>query len=131
MDVSNWGRSESWRQRGNNFMVEINRHEKTGDDFQGPQRWCVYAYIYPNHPSFETFVSDGDMWQDACQSLPLHSGPSYFRTHRTEKGEVCSHQVGADYNHLHDTDFTFAADPESAWKVFRDAQELFERLNHS
>lgn len=132
--MTGWSRKELWRKWGHNFMVEISRHEeprpdRTGCyDEDGPHRWCVYAYIYPKHPHFSCFDGTENMRQDAATALPFHSGPSFCRKHLDAGGGVTSYQVGADYNHLHDTHFTRYATPSEAEEVFADAQALFDRL---
>ena len=66
--------------------------------------------------------------QEACRKLPLHCGCSFFKKHRTEDGTVCSVQVGSDYNHLGDDEFTFCETEDDAARVFHDAENLFEFL---
>jgi hypothetical protein len=132
--TAEWNRKETWRKWGKDFMVEISRHEEPVRDesgcfdAEGPHRWRVYAYVYPKHPHFAAFNGTEDMWQDAAASLPFHGGPSFCRKHMDTKGAVTSYQVGADYNHLHDTHFTRYATPVEASEVFEDAQQLFGRL---
>jgi hypothetical protein len=131
--TTDWNRKELWRKSGENFMIEISRHEVSVSesacfDSEGPHRWCVYAYIYPEHPHFSAFDGSEDMRQDAATCLPLHCGPSFFRKHLNAKGETTSYQVGADYNHLYDWSFTQHANPEDAAEVFSDAQDLFDAL---
>jgi hypothetical protein len=128
-----WNRKELWRKYGDNFMIEISRHEETVlepvfFDSEGPHRWCVYAYIYPKHSHFAAFDGSENMCQDAAACLPFHGGPSFCRKHLNAKGETTSYQVGADYNHLHDWRFTQQANPKDAAEVFADAQELFDVL---
>lgn len=126
---SDWKRKEIWARRGNGFCVEVSRHEVSPDQFQerGVHRWCVYAYLYPPHPHFANF-SGNDMWQDSADILPLHSGPSFLRWHRDDDGKPTSVQVGADYNHLHDADYTFYETADDARSVFNDADQLFDWL---
>jgi hypothetical protein len=128
-----WNRKELWRKSGDNFMIEISRHEEEVPDLacfdsEGPHRWCIYAYIYPKHSHFAAFDGSEDMWQYAAACLPLHGGPSFCRKHLNAKGEVTSYQVGADYHHLHDWHFTQHANPDDAAVVFADAEELFDAL---
>jgi len=130
-----WNRKELWRKFGANFLVEISRHEEPARfpsgcyDEPGPHRWCVYAYIYPKHPHFAAFDGSEDMFQEAACALPLHAGPSFCRKHLNAKGEVTAYQVGADYNHLYDDQFTRSGTPDEAIQVFNDADQLFERLS--
>lgn len=127
-----WGYAEEWNMPGNDFMIVV-RHSRTGpleSSFceLGEHRWFVYAYIYPKHRRFLTFVGP-DIFQDACNRLPLHAGASLLRYHRNDKGEVSSVQVGSDYNHLGDDHYTFLESKDEASAVFYDADRLFERLS--
>jgi hypothetical protein len=118
------------------FSVQVSRHEEKPDDdwegcyhSSGPHRWCVYAYIRKAHPHFAAFNGKEEMWQEAATCLHFHGGPSFLQVHiKPDTGEVVCHQVGADYNHLHDTPYTRMAKPEEAWEVFDDAETLFNRL---
>lgn len=122
--MDNWKRKELWHRRGEGFCVEVSRHtEAPLYDSEGPNRWCVYAYIYPAHPHFEKFEGD-KMWQDAATTLPLHGGPSILRWHRDANGNPTSVQVGADYHHDGDSGYTFCDEAEDAYSVFRDADDL-------
>jgi hypothetical protein len=124
-----WGHRDEWKCFGRNFLVTVKRHPEPvrDDDFRGPNRWCVYAYVYPKHPLFAEFKGN-DMWQDAANAMPLHGGPSLLRWHRDDEGAPMSVQVGADYDHLHDERFTHCATQDDAAEVFADADELFEYL---
>ena len=132
-----WKHKDMWSLRGKNFLVQISRHgeEKPESersfcyDEEGPHRWCVYAYIYPDHPNFGKFEGDA-IWQEASGALPLHGGCSFLRYHRSDDGaKVTSVQVGCDYNHLHDTEFTRYATKDEAYEVFADAEALYQRLD--
>ena len=126
--TENWDHKDEWRRRGKDFLVSISRHNgyASMDEGRGLNRWAVYAYIYPKHPLFKTFVGD-DMFQDAAQKLPLHGGVSFLEWHHKD-GVPCSVQVGADYDHLHDQNFTHYATAEEAQEVFIDANHLFNYL---
>jgi hypothetical protein len=127
--MSEWKKKEIWRKNGKNFCVEVIRHSVDLYEHErtGPNRWCVYAYIYPEHWLFAEF-SGNDMFQAASTILPLHGGPSLFRRHVDEHGAVTSVLVGADYNHLGDDEYTFCDDEEDARSVFNDADDLVEWL---
>lgn len=129
VDMSKWRHKDEWKQAGNGFLVVVSRHSVAiSDDYTGPQRWCIYAYIYPAHPMFSSF-SGPDMYQDAACALDMHAGPSLLNWHYNEAKEPTSVQVGCDYNHLHDEVYTHLASPEQAREVFADAQALFDRLS--
>lgn len=124
----NWDHKDSWRRRGTNFMVEITRHSVSVPEYEseGPNRWCVYAYIYPAHPHFAAF-SGPAIYQDASSQLRFHCGCSFLE-YPMYDGKVTSVKVGADYHHLHDERFTRYATAEEAYSVFADANELFDQL---
>lgn len=131
MDITKWGRKEEWRRDGKNFRVTVSRHEiDWARDGEGPHRWCVYAYIYPKHPTFATF----DLSPDAVKSYwgqptpAMHGGCTFFKVHRKDDGEACSVQYGADYSHAWDERYYHIATPEDAYSVFNDAEELYEML---
>ena len=124
--MEGWNHKDEWKKSGDNFLVVVSRHSAMADDFTGPNRWAVYAYIYPKHALFSKF--DGpDLWQPTTTVMPLHAGCSYLRYHE-DKGIITSVQVGCDYNHLHDEAFSYCATPEDAGDVFFDAERLFEFL---
>lgn len=131
--MSEFRHKDLWVYKADNkhFRVEVSRHEvpkyRPSDD-DGIHRWCIYAYIYPKHPHFAAFKGS-DLWQDATARMPLHSGCTYLRYHLKEGGEVTSVQVGADYNHLHDSHYTHMATKEDAYSVFADAQRLIVWLS--
>ncbi len=123
-----WAHKDTWRKEGNNFLVTIEhfRIGYTPSRGEGVERWCVYAYVYPKHPRFKAF-KDTDIRQDATNDLPLHGGCTYLRRHTDNDGAVCSIQVGADYNHLHDSFFT-RLDSFHGSEVQTDAARLFAVL---
>lgn len=128
--MNEWKRKDIWTRRTKGFCVEVSRHTEQPCSYtdEGPNRWCVYAYIYPTHPHFAKF--DGDrMWQDAATVLPLHGGPSMLRLHRDANCNMTSVQVGADYHHDCDAEFTHCADENEAYAVFKDAEKLFAWLS--
>lgn len=127
-----WQHKDMWKREGRKFLVQVSRHSASSVDLgDGENRWCVYAYIYPGHPYFDRFDVDGPMFQDAACALPLHAGPSFFRAHFDHKEKkYTSVQVGADYNHLHDSRFGHMATRADAYEVFQDADALFDWLTH-
>ena len=130
--MKNWKHKEQWQKRDSNFLVEISRHEVEKSDMfpnDGIYRWCIYAYIYPTHPLFKN-IHNEDIHQESVSKMPLHSGASLVRNHHDSDGEVTSIQVGADYNHLHDEQFTLIYEVEDASSIFDDAERLFEWLKN-
>lgn len=128
----NWNHKDEWSVRGTGFMVQVTRHSvKPIEEFttyEGENRWCVYAYIYPKHPKFSEFTKE-DIYQPATENIPLHGDCSFCMIHFNASGERTSVQVGADYNHLHDDYFTHYATKEEAFEVFSDAEKLFKYLD--
>ncbi len=125
-----WSPKREWWLRGPDFLVVVKHHTVPSDpDSRGHNRWNVYAYIYPKHWHFAAFSGES-LFQDAACALPLHAGPSYCQTHRSESG-VTAYQVGSDYDHLHDERYreTTPEDHFPNGTVFRDAEELFEWLS--
>jgi hypothetical protein len=124
----NWIHKDIWTRREKSFCVQVSRHEVSSYPFEelGPNRWCIYAYIYPSHSYFLKFKGT-DLWQEATLTMPLHGGCSFLEWKEHDK-QITSIQVGADYNHLHDRDYTFFATKEEAVSVFIDAEELIEWL---
>jgi len=129
--VSEWKHKDEWKRSGKDFLVSVTRHsvavdEGCGYDSDLGHRWCVYAYIYPKHPHFANF--DGpQMYQDASSCMPFHGGPSLLEYPMYE-GVVTSVKVGCDYNHLHDWEYTRMATKDEAYRVFADADELYDWL---
>ena len=129
-DVSKWGHKDEWHQYGKDFLVVVKRYAvepASFDSYQGPNRWGVYAYIYPKHQLFSGFCGPS-MWQPAANALPLHGGPSLLRWHYSDDHKPTSVQIGADYNHLHDERFSKYTTADDAYEVFADAQQLFGYL---
>lgn len=131
---STWSRKDLWSRRGDGFCVEVSRHSVPLSNISpelGEHRWCVYAYLSPDHPHFAKFDGTGSFFQEACAELPLHGGPisnaSYLRYHYDADGKTTCIQVGADYGHLHDGRFSHLT-PEQASAVLFDGDRLFRWL---
>jgi hypothetical protein len=127
----NWRHKDIWNYREQTFSVEIVRwtDDSSWND-EGPNRWNVYAYIYPKHPHFAFFEGD-NIFQSAARSLPLHCGASRVIVHRNADGTIASYQIGSDYHHSYDEGFTFMGTQEEAGEVFADAERLIEWLHTS
>ena len=130
----NWQHKDEWRTSGAGFSVVVSRHSVVFpeprpsfcSDLEGPNRWCVYAYIFPKHPQYAKFEGTA-IDQDAAK-LDMHGGCTYLRRHFNEDGKETSIQVGADYNHYGDSEYTRMETQEDAHSVFNDAQDLFDKL---
>lgn len=118
--------------KGEGFLIEVVRntseYQYEGSS-EGPNRWNVYAYIYPSHPHFNAFSGES-LFQDAAMKLEFHCGPSYVRPYSEQGKPIHCWQVGSDYNHLHDDRFTHMSTKEEATEVFYDAESLFEQLTN-
>lgn len=128
----NWSHKDEWKYQTRDFTVQVTRHSVYVPDFvrdgqDGGNRWCVYAYIYPSHWRFERFDESESMSQDAASELELHGGATLVSYH--QRGDkVTSIQVGADYNHDGDNQYTFLSSKEDASSVFKDAENLIALL---
>lgn len=125
-----WRHSDKWKREGKNFLVEVSRHSSPefNSDYSEvigqEHRWCVYLYVYPRHPDFARFDSNGDMHSQPYYECHIYV--SLFRVHRDESGEITSFQLGWDYNHDGDVYYTHLAPPSAAGSVFYDANRLFD-----
>ena len=135
--AENWEKVESWRRRAENFLVEVKHFaaKSYGETFsmgEGPHRWAVYVYIYPQHPFFKECEVTGGMRQRVANYLPFHLYCSFADVHVRVKEdgahEVTSFQFGADYHHLHDEFYTHMKDELEAGTVFAEAQELYDYM---
>lgn len=134
--MSEWKHKDEWTKRGEKFLVKVSRHSSEQYDLvdnkfketgRFEHKWCLYAFIYPEHLQFSKF--DGNsMWQEASGFFDWHCGCSYLEYHRDNKSRIVSVQVGCDYSHLYDDCYLNMATKEDAISVFRDADNLFETL---
>ena len=121
-----WQHTNKYLTRKSNFSVEV-VHSKTPGIYTEENHWCIYAYIYSNHPSLELFTSD-EIYQNATESFPFHGGCSFVRRNYNSEGEVVSVQVGCDYNHYRDDDYLTMSTIEEAGSIFYDAEKLVKYL---
>lgn len=125
--MSEWRHKDEWKKRGTDFLVMVTRHSGVDPYTEITEnKWCVYGFIYPEHPHFASF-SGPNIWQDAASVMPLHCGASLLE-YPMYDGKVTSVKVGADYSHLHDERFLGMATKQEAYQVFSDAQDLFDWL---
>ncbi len=124
--ATEWSHKDEWKRYGKDFCVVISRHEIGTYFDNGPNGWCIYAYLYPAHPHFAKFEGR-DIWQAATECMPLHGGCTYL-DYPMSDGKVTSVKVGCDYNHLHDEHYTHCATKDEAWDIFDDAEDLFNWL---
>lgn len=123
-----WKHRDLWALRHEGFTVEVSRHvEHAHEELSlGPNSWCVYVYVYPEHPLFESIDLNEGIWPAVLANFPLHEGCSFFWVHQEFGGKVTSVQIGCDYNHYGDNCYTHMATKAEASSVFRDAEELFD-----
>lgn len=121
-NLEGWKPKLEWKKDGKGFTVTVTKHLNYADE----NCWCVYLYVYPSHPSFEKFNKLGTMWGQP--PFDCHSYVSYFQAHiRQSDGEVCSYQLGWDYNHDGDSYYLNIDRVEDAGSIFYDAERLFEQ----
>jgi hypothetical protein len=120
--------ADEWTIRGLNYCIVVRRHKVEPSGGDGPHRWCVYAYVYPMHRMFAAMHQHSRTGLEPYASMPLHGGCTLRRVHMGTFA-VESIQVGADYNHLHDTAYTWMETREDAAPVFRDAFKLWNHFH--
>jgi hypothetical protein len=120
--------ADEWTIRGLNYCIVVRRHSVEPSGGDGPHRWCVYAYVYPMHRLFPAMHQQLYTWKEPYASMPLHGGCSLRQVHMGVFA-VSSIQVGADYNHLYDTAYTWMETREEATPVFRDAFNLWNHFH--
>lgn len=115
-----WKPKLEWKKEGNTFAVVVSKHKSYTDE----NIWCTYLYIYPKHPAFKMFNRDGGMFEQP--HFNCHSYVSYFKAHlSTKTNEVCSYQLGWDYNHDGDSYYTSIESVDAAGTIFYNAEALF------
>lgn len=130
--LKDWKKVEKWQKEGTHFLVEVMHfvvdYTSLLQENAGCHRWCVYVYIYPQHPLFYEFDSSNNFFQPAASKIPFHVTATFLKHHTNfqDIGIVTSIQVGADYNHLGDERFTHMSTPEEAINVFQDAENLYD-----
>lgn len=130
-------RKTLWHARGKNFLVEVMHREVEDMDYRAPNRWNVYAYIYPGHPRFDKITPPASSLYPppGTDGLHFHGGilgaVTLFRVHRGDDGSITSYQFGSDYNHLHDDWARETRCPNEGETngIFRDAEKLFDQLS--
>lgn len=126
-DIS-WRKKDVWTHRESSFCVEVSRHDGPKLDGSVENIWCVYAYVWNNHPAFNLFKKDETPFNQP--SFEVHSYPSYYRPHINKDGEVTAHQIGWDYNHDGDWHYLTCKSKDEAGSVFWDAEKLIEQLRN-
>ncbi len=117
--MSEWELSLQYFKRGENFTIEVHRHSVLMASYgQGVWRWCVYVYVFPTHPLYDSFDVEEGLSGD-FDEMPLHGGCTYFKMFGETK------KIGCDYNHAWDERYTHMETMEDASSIFRDADQLF------
>lgn len=126
-----WKHKDLWRISCANFTVEITRHSVKSFINEGysVNAWCIYGYIYPEHPVFSKIEPNGSLWQEELNNMMLHGGCSFLKTHKTDDGKITSIQIGCDYSHEEDEYFSNLKTKKEAKRIFSDAEKLINWLN--
>lgn len=135
-----WPQTERWREFSYQpmsagakplFMVEIDHWtsgEWDGYSRRGNNHWNVYAYIYPAHPLFANVIGKDARHSEEVAALPMHGGVTLFEVHHAADGSIQSVQIGSDYGHYDDDEYSRMSTKEEAREVFRDAELLYRHL---
>jgi len=136
MSIDGWRHKDVWttnRVSGDDFVIEVVRFaSKPYFRNEGENKWCVYVYVYPQHPLFKKInPTVGDtisIYDERLPNMPLHGGCTYTKIHLTDDGkEITSIQIGADYSHYGDELYSIMATKDEAWRIFNyDAEELYK-----
>lgn len=135
-----WPQTERWREFSYQpmadggkplFMVEID-HWTLGDwdgySRRGNNHWNVYAYIYPAHSLFAKVIGEDARHSEEVGALPLHGGVTLFEVHHAADGSIQSVQIGCDYGHYMDDEYSRMSTRDEASWVFGDAERLHAHL---
>ena len=121
--------SRVWWYRGEQFLLEVKRVDTDKElviRFGQPKyKWLIYIYLFPKHPMFSIFdkaTSLSNCYADNIPELEMHGGITYFSKINTDG--ALSIKIGCDYCHYMDDAFDTKDSPE----VFKDAEELFNKL---
>jgi hypothetical protein len=134
--IKQYKHKETWSRKGENFLIEVVRWETmTKEVYEQLKKehsidtgrfvWNVYCYLYKDHPKFNDSNTE-DIFD--CPVQNLNCGCTYVNWARNSDGEVVCKQYGSDYQHIWDDGFDKIEDPEDAYKVFNDAEDLFKEL---
>lgn len=124
--MNDWKHKDVWSHREKSFLVEVSRHVDSTLDGEDENKWCVYVYVWDNHPAFKLFNKDERPLNQP--SFEVHGYPSYYRPHINKDGIVTAHQLGWDYNHDGDSHYLGLKTKDEAGSVFWDASKLIEQL---
>jgi hypothetical protein len=119
---------QTWKHTSKTFTVEVARWSDC-DKENKENKWNIYAYIYPKNPLFEKITSES--LYDYGADIPMHGGTTFHCWHFGKDGLIKSKQIGCDYQHLCDDRFLTYVTKESAWEIFRDADDLIEYLKNT
>lgn len=110
-----WHKSRTWSQRFTKlgFAIEISHHTLEGAQPHEANGWCLYAFIYQDHPLFDQIESESEYFSSCLNDVPFHGGCTFVKFHQTWKkdGTIGSKQIGCDYSHYRD-DYYMSVDVE-------------------
>lgn len=121
-----WTPKQLWTRSGKDFSIEISRHQRPAPHQDEPEYfWCLYVYIYPQHPLFDRIQSER-ISEDSVCAMPFHIGCTFNSWYFKGDGKIASKKIGCDYNHLYDDRFLRYQTESDAYEVFNDANYLYE-----
>jgi hypothetical protein len=135
MSIDGWKHKDVWTNHqalSDNFVIEVVRHtSKAYLPNEGQNKWCMYVYVYPEHPLFKKInPTVGDTistYDERLPDMPLHGGCTYAKIHLSDDGtKITSIQIGADYSHYNDERYSWMTAKESASDIFYDADVLYK-----
>ena len=131
--MENYSHTDLYSRKRQTFTVEVSRHtvKEDSENRWGKNRWCVYIYIYKQHPLWEYLNNDKTENPIWIYNLPGHGDISYYKVWKDDTLDVTSYQLGWDYAHEWDMNYSHYDTAEEANSVFLDAQRLYEVLNKS
>jgi len=116
---------EIWGRREDDFFIEVVRWNSE-DILEGEiSIWNIYCYIYPSHKLFNELTDESIF---GAEILNFPGRCAYCRFHRNTNGEIASKQYGNDYNPIWDEEIRKINNPEEAYEVFNDAEDLYNFL---
>ena len=124
-------------------LIELSNHktQPMPEMDRGENNWCLYAYIYPEHPMFKLFnFPSHDYYSKEAsfiEDMPLHGGVTYLEYYWTDSemlgapsyGQKALEQplktsvkVGCDYSHAWDEIYSTMETPSNG--LINDAEGL-------
>ena len=136
LDGKSYVHSKTFRRISDTFCVEVVHWTSQGgiDTFGNfdmtfvKNNWNVYVVVSQTHIWFDDMT---DEYSDCPHLEDLHWGATYEHIDRDETGKAITKKYGSDYMHLHDDEYETYNTPEQAYRVFRDADKLFDTFKEA